>query len=213
MTWNFKARLSRRGAILIQTPAQFSFLEQKFLYPILFTSPFQRTLSRQCGKLSAKRLFIALAAWRGRQSRFHLRPNSPSCKTSLPNESKIKSLPLEPLIKTDGFPCVTVAVRMRRSRRSSEVQPLNTEYMLLQLHNKRRLMSVGPNFSSTLRAQIQRLLCPSWFKVPFSQLCLPLPTYLVTHTRLSSLYQLLMTPVAPSLHQHASLYAPPTPVS
>lgn len=87
------------------------------------------------------------------QSRFHLRSNSPSCKTSLLHESKIKSLPFEPLIKTDGFPCVTVAVRIRRSSGSSEVQSLNTEYM----HNKRRLMSVGPNFRSIIRVQIGRL--------------------------------------------------------
>lgn len=118
------------------------------------------------------------------QSRFHLRSHSQSCKKAPLNESKIKSLPFEPLIKTDGFPCVTVAVRMRRSR-SSEVQSLNTEYMLFQLHNKRCLMSVSPSFSSTLCVQIQRLFCvpvgiKSYFPICVcaspSRLCFPSPS-------------------------------------
>lgn len=121
------------------------------------------------------------------KSRFHLRSNSLSWKTSPLNENKIKSLPFEPLIKTDGFPCVTVAVRMRRSRRSSEVQSLNTEYMLFQLHNKRRLMSVGPDFRSTLCVQIGRLFCvpvgikshlPICVCASSSRLCFPSPNKL-----------------------------------
>lgn len=140
------------------------------------------------------------------QIRFHLQSNSPSCKTSLLNESKIKSLPLEPLIKTDGFPCVTVTVRTCRSRRSSEVQSLNTEYMLFQLHNKRRLMSVGPNFSSTLCVQIRRLFCvPLGIKSHFPICVAPhawSPT-LVSATYISSSWH-------PSPHRCTiMLYAPP----